>query len=249
MLSGGIFCATQLVAQSSDKPGAKERAARTFQAARARYNREMDSAEAAWQFARACFDWAELATNTAQRAETGYLGIAAGRRAVTLDPKLAAAHYYLAMNLGELAQTKTLGALKMIDEIEREFKAAWDLDARFDYAGPERNLGLLYLNAPGWPMSIGNRNKARQHLQKTVELSPDYPDGWLSLLEAELKWGEKRSVQSKLSVVEKVMATARTKLAGDDWELSWADWDSRWEKIKSKAGETVKPLESPKQRN
>jgi len=141
--------------------------------------------------------------------------------------------------------------LKIVEEIEREFKAARDLDAGFDFAGPERNLGLLYLDAPGWPMSIGSRNKARQHLQKAVELSPDFPDNRLSLLEAYLKWGEKKSVDAQLESVEAVLAAARKKLTGADWMSSWEDWDRedwerRWERLKSKAAETVKPVESPK---
>ena len=65
------------------------------------------------------------------------------------------------MNLGQLARTELLGALKLVKEMEREFKTAADLDKQFDYAGPERCLGLLYRDAPGWPASIGSRRKAR----------------------------------------------------------------------------------------
>ena len=234
------------IAQTQAQADLRERAARIFQEAQVRYQREMSQPEAAWHFSRACFDWAEFATNNTQRAEIAELGIAAGRQAVARDPKLAAGHCYLAMNLGQLAQTKKLGALKIVDEIEREFKAARDLDAGFDFAGPERGLGLLYLDAPGWPMSVGNRNKARQHLQKAVELSPDFPDNRLSLLEAYLRWGEKKSVQAQLKSVEVVLAAARKKLIGAEWVASWEDWDRRWEKIKSKMSESEKSVQSPK---
>ena len=211
-----------------------------------RYQRETNQTEAVWQLSRACFDWAEFATNHTQRAEIAELGIAAGRQTMARDPKLAMGHYYLAMNLGQLAQTKKMAALKIVDEMEREFKAARELDAGFDFAGPERGLGLLYLDAPGWPMSVGNRNKARQHLQKAVELSPDFPDNRLSLLEAYLKWGEKQNVRSQLEAVEKVMAAAHKKLTGEAWTTSWEDWDRRWEKIKSKMSESAKSVQSPK---
>lgn len=88
------------------KADLREQAAQIFQEARTRYSQETTQAEATWQFARACFDWAEFATNNMQRAEIAGLGIAAGRQAAARDPKLAAGHYYLAMNLGQLAQTK-----------------------------------------------------------------------------------------------------------------------------------------------
>ena len=187
-----------------------------------------------------------VATNNLQRAEIAELGITAGRQAVTRDAKLAAGHYYLAMNLGQLARTKQLGALKIVEEMEREFKAACNLDPGFDFAGPERGLGLLYLDAPGWPMSIGNRNKARLHLQKAVDLSPDFPDNRLNLLEAYLKWGEKQIVQSQLKAVEKALVTARKKLTGEAWTTSWEDWDRRWERIKSRMSESEKTVQSPK---
>jgi tetratricopeptide (TPR) repeat protein len=246
LLFGFYNLAPHVNAQTQAPTDLRERPARIFQEAQVRYQRETNQTEASWHFSRACFDWAEFATNHTQRAEIAVLGITAGHQAVARDPKLAAGHYYLAMNLGQLAQTKKLGALKIVDEMEREFKAARGFDAGFDFAGPERGLGLLYLDAPGWPMSVGNRNKARQHLQKAVELSPDFPDNRLSLLEAYLKWGEKQNVQSQLEVVEKVLAAACKKLTGEAWTTSWEDWDRRWEKIKSKMSESEKSVQSPK---
>ena len=81
------------------------------QQAETRYQNNPNDAGAAWQFARACFDLADLATNRSARATVAEQGIAASRRAVAREPNLAAAHYYLGMNLGQLAQTKSLGAL------------------------------------------------------------------------------------------------------------------------------------------
>ena len=60
----------------------------------------------------------------------------------------------------------------LVREMEREFKTAAALDAAFDYAGPERNLGLLYREAPGWPVSIGSKRKARELLEQAVKLAP-----------------------------------------------------------------------------
>src|SRR5947208_15493408 len=111
----------------------------------------------------ACFDWADLVESNSHRAEIAEQGISAARQALKLEPKMGAAHYYLGLNLGQLARTKKIGALKLVGEMEREFLAAIDLDPKFDFAGAHRSLGLLYLDAPGWPASIGNRTKARLH--------------------------------------------------------------------------------------
>src|SRR5947207_2239223 len=75
-----------------------------FYEAQALFNKNPANPESAWQFAVACFDWADLATSNSRRAPIAEQGIAACRQALQRDPKLAPAHYYLAMNLGQLAR-------------------------------------------------------------------------------------------------------------------------------------------------
>jgi len=194
------------------------------------------NAEAAWQFARACFDWADYATTDAKRAAIADEGIAASRQAIVLEPKSAQAHLYLGMNLGQLARTKLLSALGNLDEMEAAWKKSIELDAKYDHAGAHRSLGLLYLDAPGWPASIGSKKKAREQLEKAVELHPEYPGNRLCLLDALLKWGETKTVLDQINPVEAVLKSARTNLTGEAWARDWQEWDERWQKIKSKAG-------------
>jgi hypothetical protein len=92
------------------------------------------------------------------------------------------------MNLGQLARTKGLSALKLVDQMEGEFTRARDLDEHLDYAGPDRSLGLLYRDAPVIG-SVGSRTRAREHLRRAVEVAPQYPENRLSLIEAYLKVG------------------------------------------------------------
>jgi len=227
---------------------ATARAEHAFFEAQARYNKDGQDLEAAWRFALACFDWAEFAASNARRAEIAEQGITASRRALERDSHSGAAHYYLALNLGQLARTKKLGALKLVGEMETEFKTAIGLDPKVDYAGPDRSLGLLYLDAPGWPTSIGSRAKARLHLRTAAELCPDHPENLLCLLEAYLQWSDKSAVQSQLASTEDTLQRARKALNGEKWESSWQDWDRRWEKIKAKTAELSRNLGSPKQR-
>jgi tetratricopeptide (TPR) repeat protein len=242
MLAG----AEPVVAQTN-QPAAESIAARIeriYHAAWAHTRHSPNDTNAAWQFGRACFDWADFAVNEQQRETIAEQGITACQRALHLNAQSAPARYYLAMNRGQLARTKTLGALKLVQEMEADFKTAIELDPSFDHAGPHRSLGLLYRDAPGWPTSIGSRAHALEHLTKAVELSPDYPDNQLSLLEAWLQWGEKKKVYSSIEAVEAVLSAARQKLTGPDWQASWQDWDERWKKIKAKA--TFARTESPR---
>ncbi len=221
------------------------RAEKALQAARVRLKSESTNSEAAWQFGRACFDMAEFAENNKQREDYAAEGIDVCRQLSLRQPQLVASHYYFAMNLGQLARTKTLGALKLVSEMEFAFQRAHDLDERFDYAGPDRNLGLLYLEAPGWPTSIGNRSKARHHLQRAVLLSPSFPENRLNLIEAYLKFGDKTAAQGEFKELKEFWPAAKKQFSGEQWEKSWGDWEKGRQKIELKLSESSKALTSP----
>jgi hypothetical protein len=153
------------------------------------------------------------------------------------------------MNLGKLADTKrNLSAFKIVKEMEREFQAVRDLDNQFDFAGADRNLGLLYEQAPA-VISVGSRSKARQHLLRAAALSADYPENRLNLAEAALRWRDLKTAQRELAALEDLWSSAREKFAGVAWEASWADWNSRLEQLRIKAKQLAKPLASPRGAN
>jgi tetratricopeptide (TPR) repeat protein len=202
-------------------------AEKEFARAQSQFKSAPDNPTNAWQFARAAFDYAEFSTNNTQRAALANLGIAACRPLVVLQPELAAGHYYLAMNLGQLARTEYLGALALVKEMELEFKTAGKLDPQLDHAGPKRNLGLLYRDAPGWPVSIGNPSKSLSLLRQAVKLSPDFPENYLHLIESYLKWNEPDDAKKELRALDAVWPAAQTDLTGDKWVQSWDNWSTR----------------------
>lgn len=200
----------------------------------------------AWQFGRACFDFADFAKNDDQRADTANQGITACRAAIVLAPKSVQGHYYLAMNLGQLARTETVGALKLVKEMEREFKTAVDLDENYDFAGPDRSLGLLYRDAPGWPASIGSKRKARDYLERAARLAPGYPENILNLLESYLKWNETRNARTELEILGAHWPDAQKSFTGEAWEKSWNDWNKRRDACRQKLDETLLPTKLSK---
>lgn len=210
------------------------RAERAFSAAQKSVRTNPTNVITLLQLARAAFDWAEFAHKDSQRASIANAGIEAARAAIDREATNAAAHYWLGMNLGQLARTKSLGALRIVREMEEEFHGARMLDAHTDHAGPDRSLGFLYRDAPGWPTSIGSRKKARQHFERALELNPEFPDNQLGLLESFDEWGETRNFERQLKVTERVLAEAKSKFTGPDWEWSWADWNRRLASLQSK---------------
>ena len=219
------------------------RAAAEFQSAQIRFQSNTNNPAAAWQFARACFDFADFATNETRRVAIAREGIAACQELLARETNSAPGHYYLAMNEGQLAKAEapSLAAYRLVRQMEREFKTAAELDKSLDHAGPERNLGLLYRDAPGWPFSIGSRRKAREGLEQAAKLAPDYPENRLNLAESFLQWHETDNAKNELARLDALWPQAQTNFTGEAWEQSWDDWSTRRDAARKKLEELSVP--------
>jgi len=215
-----------------------------YQRAQKDFQANTNNAVAAWKFGRACFDMSTLQKDASLEAKYAQDGIDACRAALAIDPGSAPAHYYLGMEIGQFADTKrNLAALRMVKDMEREFMAARALDKHFDYGGPSRNLGLLYRDAPSI-VSIGSRTKARQYLEESVDLAPEFPENQLNLIESYLKWDYKTEAQRQFGDLDKMWAKAQKEFTGVPWQMSWTDWNKRLDAIRRKLEKNPKN-ESP----
>lgn len=219
----------------TDRDTLAERAETAYREARTARFDHPTNVTAAWQFSRACFDRAFATETKSLRAAFAEEGIAAARAATAADPKSAPGFYYLALNVGQLASTKTLGALSLVKDMEEHLLHARTLDKAFDYGGPDRTLGLLYRDAPGWPLSVGSRKQARQHLETALKTAPDYFENRLNLLETLLEWRDQPGAMAEYRRTAALLPIARKQFTGPDWEASWADWDRRWPEAEDRA--------------
>ena len=207
-----------------------------YSASKAEHLKSPTNALFASHFARMCFDRAEFSSNATERAVLAEQGITACREVIRRDSNSAPARLYLAMNLGQLARTKTFGALAIVTEMERQFSLARLLDEELDFAAPDRYLGLLYREAPVI-VSVGDRSKARRHLLKAVELAPEYPANRLNLAESFLSWGEKSEARRQLNLFNASLPVARTNFSGMRWSAAWVDWELRYEHVRDALSE------------
>ncbi|MGC8744904.1 MAG: tetratricopeptide repeat protein [Verrucomicrobiia bacterium] len=205
-----------------------------YEKVKTEYDSAITNSNLALRFAKACFEFAEFATNSSQRAYLAEQGIVAAKSVLEKEPQNGEAHYWLAMSLAQLARTKGWGALKIVNEMEKEYLKAIELNPEIDYAGPHRLLGLLYRDAPGWPISVGSKHKAKYHLQQAVKLAPNFPDNQLFLIESYIKWGEKSEAIKQLKEAKPLIENARGVFTGEYWSASWTDWNSRLKKILDK---------------
>lgn len=209
-------------------------ALKNFVSRRADWQSSRTNVAAAILFGRAAYELAILSGSYSERAEVAGQGIAACRAAAVQAPKEVGANYYLAMNLGELARTKLLGGLKLVKEMEALFLRARHLDEKCDFAGPDRCLGMLYFQAPGWPTSIGSRAKARDHLRRAIELRPDYPNNLIAYAEVLNRSRDRTLLAETLKALDDLWPKAKKDITRDVSDYDWATWEESRSTLKAR---------------
>lgn len=238
LVAGLVFSASvSMSVRAEVTPAETARVTRHYDTAGAAHRASPQDVRAAWEFARACFDRAEVIGSDALKASIANEGILACRTALERSPATAELHYYLGLNLGQLAQTKSLGALRLVRQMEKVWLTARTLDETLDFAGADRSLGLLYAECPRPPLGIGGKDKARKHLERAVELSPLHPENRVNLAEQLLRWGDRDGVRLQLEALDAALPDARKRLSGPEWESAWVGWDRRIQVLRDR----VKP--------
>ena len=132
------------------------------------------------------------------------------------EPNLVEGHYWLAMNLCGQADAggKPLGR-KLLPRILEELQRTVALDAAYDQAGAHRVLGRIFYEAPGWPLSVGDIQKSRQHLQAAVHLSPATSTNHLYLAQTLLRLQKAGLARQEL---EQVLNSTRAAVKPQDLE-------------------------------
>jgi tetratricopeptide (TPR) repeat protein len=65
-----------------------------------------------------------------------------------------------------------LGALSLVKRAKALYEAAIAIDGNALEGSAYNSLGVLYYKVPGWPLSFGDKDKARELLQKALTINP-----------------------------------------------------------------------------
>jgi len=127
--------------------------------------------DAAWKLARARY-W--LGGRAPEAERKGFLegGIAAGRSAVAIEPNRPEGHFWIAANMGALAESFGMRqGLKYRGDIKDELLTVLKLDPAFQQGSADRALGRWYFKVPG--LFGGSNKKSEEHLRKSLTYNPN----------------------------------------------------------------------------
>ena len=127
--------------------------------------------ESAWKLARARY-WLGGHAPEQERKALLEAGVAAARTAARLQPQRPEGHFWMAANMGALAESFGLRqGLKYRGDIKDALLTVLKLDPAFQQGSADRALGRWYYKVPG--LFGGSRSKSEEHLRKALTYNPN----------------------------------------------------------------------------
>jgi tetratricopeptide (TPR) repeat protein len=122
--------------------------------------------ESAWKISRATY-WVGKHEEGDAGRRTLERGVAAGRQAAALQPERPDGYFWMAANMGALAESYGLRqGLRYRGQIKDALERALRIDAAFMDGSADRALGRWYHMVPG--LFGGSETKSEEHLRKSL---------------------------------------------------------------------------------
>jgi hypothetical protein len=136
-----------------------------------RLTTDPNDVESAWKLARAMY-W--IGTHGPEPGRRAALerGIDAAKRAAMLAPTRPEGHFWIAANMGALAESFGLRqGLRYRGPIKEELETVLRIDPGFQQGSADRALGRWYHKVPR--LFGGSRDKAEEHLRRSLTYNPN----------------------------------------------------------------------------
>ena len=125
-------------------------------------------------------------------------GIEAGRKAAAAQPARPEGHFWLAVNMGSMAEGFGMRAgLGSRGPVKASLEKALALDPSYLNGSPDRALGRWYARVPG--LFGGSDAKAVEHLQRSLTYAPQSIASRFFLAETYLDMGQKDDARRRIS--------------------------------------------------
>jgi tetratricopeptide (TPR) repeat protein len=154
---------------------------------------------AAWKLARADY-WIGGHVPAAQSPAVYEDGIAAGRAAAAMEPNRPEGHFWIAANMGAMAESFGLRqGIKYRGAIKEELETVLRIDPAFQQGSADRALGRWYYKVPR--LFGGSRKEAEAHLRKSLTYNPHSSASHFFLAEVLIDEGRKDEAAGELRAV------------------------------------------------
>src|SRR5258708_10890662 len=184
--------------------------------------------EAAWKLPRAHY-WLGTHGPESERQAALENGVRAGDAAVRLRPDRPEGHFWLAANMGTLAESFGMSqGLKSRSRIKSELERSMAIDPLWQEASAETALGQWYFKVPR--LFGGSRAKAEEHFRRVLDRFPQNKNA--SAFLAELLAAQGRTAEAR-GLLERVIEAPIE-----------PDWVPEDRELKRKAAERLRTLAS-----
>ena len=127
--------------------------------------------ESAWKLARASY-WLGGHVPADEQRQQFERGIKAATRATELEPKRPEGHFWMAADMGAMAEGFGLRAgIRYRGPIKTALETVLAIDPSFQQGSADRALGRWYFKVPR--LFGGSKDKAVEHLKKSLTYAPD----------------------------------------------------------------------------
>ena len=154
----------------------------------------------AWKLAKARY-W--LGTHAEEKSRKAYLeaGIAAGRAAIAAASDKPEGHFWVAANMGALAESFGLRqGLKYRGDIKSELETVLKIDPAFQQGSADRALGRWYYKVPS--LFGGSNKQSEAHLRKALTYNPSSSATLYFLAETLIDEGKKDDARTVLQQLQ-----------------------------------------------
>jgi len=118
-------------------------------------------------------------------------GLDYANSAVKLQPEGEEGLFYLGALAGKLADLDFTYGPSSVKIVVARMEQLIANGSMYIYGGPDRVLAALYMRAPGKPLSVGDYDKAKRHMNRAIEIEPHWPENQLYMAELEFRLGAK----------------------------------------------------------
>jgi tetratricopeptide (TPR) repeat protein len=155
--------------------------------------------ESAWKLARAGY-WLGGHVPADEQRQQFERGIKAATRATELEPNRPEGHFWLAADMGAMAEGFGLrNGIRYRGPIKKELETVLMLDPSFQQGSADRALGRWYFRVPR--LFGGSRDKAIEHLKQSLTHAPQSTATHFFLAETYLDMDKKDDARREAQIV------------------------------------------------